>query len=105
MLGHVCRKRSVSNTKIKFRDISSHFCVKSRLTLSPIHIFVAFFTYSGEVVITFGKIETFICQSQKQNLVFKLDNFWLSKLQIKRREISRCKETFSYQNNDSKQNK
>ena len=29
---------------------SSHFCVKSRLNLSPIHIFVAFFTYSGEVV-------------------------------------------------------
>ena len=23
---------------------SSHFCIKSRLALSPIHIFVAFFT-------------------------------------------------------------
>ena len=29
---------------------SSHFCVKSRLTLSPVHIFVAFFTYTGKVV-------------------------------------------------------
>ena len=61
---------------------SSHFCVKSRLTLSPIHTFVAFFTYSGGSCsqITFEKIETSICQSQKQNLAFKLGNFWVSKL-------------------------
>ena len=30
--------------------LSSHFCVKSRLTLSPIHILVALFNYSGQVV-------------------------------------------------------
>ena len=35
--------------KLKLRDIF-HFYVKSRLTLSPIHIFIALFTYSGEVV-------------------------------------------------------
>ena len=36
--------------KIKFRDIFFSFLCKSRLTLSPIHIFVAFSTYSEEVV-------------------------------------------------------
>ena len=30
--------------------LSSHFCVKSRLTMSPIHILVVLFNYSGEVV-------------------------------------------------------
>ena len=48
-------------------------------------------------LITFEKIATFICQSQKQNLAFKLDNFRWS-------EISRCKEIFSNQN-DMIQNK
>ena len=28
----------------------SRFCVKRRLNLSPIHIFIAFVTYLGEVV-------------------------------------------------------
>ena len=44
------RKRRGSNTKTKFRDIFSDFCVKSRLTLYPIHIFVAFVTCSRKVV-------------------------------------------------------
>ena len=36
--------------KSNLEIFSSNFCVKSRLTLSPTHIFVAFFTYSGKVV-------------------------------------------------------
>ena len=36
--------------KIKFRNVFFSFLCKSGLTLSPIHIFVAFFTYSEEVV-------------------------------------------------------
>ena len=27
----------------------------------------------------YEKIETFICQLQKQSLAFQIDNFWLSK--------------------------
>ena len=36
--------------KIKFRDIFFSFFVRSRLTLSPIRIFVALFTYPEEIV-------------------------------------------------------
>ena len=36
--------------KIKFRDVFLSFFVRSRLTLSPIRIFVALFTYPEEVV-------------------------------------------------------
>ena len=56
-------------------------------------------------MITFVKIALFICQSQKQNLAFKLDKFWLSKLfrldGVKKADL---KELFSYQN-DMIQNK
>ena len=49
-LGHVCPKRRGSNAKIKFWDIFFSFLCQNRSALSPINIFVAFFTYSGKVV-------------------------------------------------------
>ena len=59
--------------KLNLGIFSCHFCVKKRLTLSPIHIFLP--VRGSYSLITFEKIETFICQLQKQNLAFKLDNF------------------------------
>ena len=49
--------------------LSSHFCVKSRLTLSPIHILVALLTIQGKLL-AIEKIETFICQSNKIKVKF-----------------------------------
>ena len=50
--------------KLNLGIFSSHFCVKNRLTV--IHIFVAFFIYSGEVLaVTFEKIETFVNHKSK----------------------------------------
>ena len=68
---------------------SVHFSVKNSLTLSTFHIFVAFstFIWVSCSLKTFEIIETFICQSQKQNLTFKLDTFWLSELVRLNREI------------------
>ena len=72
-LGHVCRNLGI---------FSFHFFIKNSLTLSLYHIFVAFFTFfRGSCSLrTFKIIETFIYQSQKQNLTFKLDSFWLNEL-------------------------
>ena len=57
-----------------------HFSAKNNLTLSTFHLFVALFTIFGgsRSLTTFEIIETFFCQSQKQNLTIKLNSFWLS---------------------------
>ena len=66
-----------SNTKIKFRDIFFSFLCQKYDNLVPNSCFCCIlYLFGGSCrIITFEKIETFICQSQKQNLAFKLDNF------------------------------
>ena len=79
---HVCRKRWSSNTKIKFRDIFFSVLCQKQVNIVPSSYFCCIRYLFGErcSLITFGKIETFICQSQKQTFAFKLDNFRLSEL-------------------------
>ena len=70
-------KRRGSNTKIKFRNIFFSFLCQKLVNLVTNLYFCCIRYLFGEScsLITFEKIETFICQSQKQTFAFKLDNF------------------------------
>ena len=62
--------------KFNLGIFSSNFCVKSRLTsLNPYFCCTVYLFGGSSSLITFEKIETFIYQSQKQNLALKLENF------------------------------
>ena len=76
-LGHACRKRRISNTEMKFSDIFFSFFCQKQVKLAPNAYFCCILYLFREScsLIPIQKIETFISQSQKQNLAFRLDNF------------------------------
>ena len=76
-LRHVCQKRRDWNTKIKFSNLFFPFLCQKQVNLVPNLYFCCIHDLfvEGCSLITFEKIETFICQSQKQTFSFKLDNF------------------------------
>ena len=79
----MCRKRRGSNTNIKFREIFFSFLCQKWVKLVPNSYFCCIRDHlfgKSCSLITFEKIETFICQSQKQTFTFKVDNFRLSEL-------------------------
>ena len=63
--------------KIKLRDIFLSFLFQKYGNLVPnSYLCCILYIFKGSCsLIAFEKIATFMCQSQKQNLAFKLDNF------------------------------
>ena len=82
---HVCRKRRGSNTKTKFRDIFFPFLFQKNVNFVPNSYFCCIRYLFGESCSLITK--TNFCFQTRQLLV-------RSTLQIKRRKIGRCKETF-----------
>ena len=76
-LGHVCQKRRGSNTEIKFRGVFFSFSCQKQVNHVPNLYFccILYLIVASSRLITFEKIKTFIFQSKKQDLTFKLDNF------------------------------
>ena len=68
--------------KMKFGDIFFLLLCQNEVNFGHISYFYCiFYLFSGSCSLkTFEKIVTFICQSQKQNSAFRLDNFWFCKL-------------------------
>ena len=67
--------------KIKLRDIFFSFlCQKQVNFVAKLYFCCIVYLFEGSCsLMIYEKIETFICQLQKQSLAFQIDNFWLSK--------------------------
>ena len=80
----VSKTKELEYKKENLEIFCSHFCIKSRLTLSPFQIFAALFTYLGKVVASqhLKKLQYLFVNQKNKNFSFKRDNFWLTRYSL-----------------------